>query len=495
MRQTGHNSNGNVVNLPMLSKVLGQLLMVETAFMALPLAVCLIGRESDAWAFAAVMALTGLTGAALNFLSHPTSQILRRLDGLLLASVAWIVFSLFGMLPFLLSKTPLNVSEAFFEAMSGFTTTGATVIRDVESCSKGILMWRALTQWIGGLGIILFTLTFIPTLNNSGSLMMFHVEATGITHDKLGARIAKTAKRLWALYTLFSVVLVLMLWAGPMNLFDSVCHAATAISTGGFSTHNDGIAAFDSPYIKSVLIVFMFIGGVSFVLIISAIRNSWRELWRNDVFRTYVSIIAAFYVIMVFAVVNGGHYQGWQSVTVDPLFHIVSALTSTGFSAGNWEGWGFLVLTMTFFMMYVGACAGSTTGGLKIDRFVFLVKNMRFVLKRYVRPRLMKANNVNGQSVEPEQASEIVAYIFIFSILIVIGGVILVAQGFPIVDAFFSSVSCVANNGLGAGVTGITGSYDFLPSSGKWLMSFLMLAGRLEIMSLLAILSPSFWRK
>ena len=495
MRQTSHNSNGNVVNLPMLSKVLGQLLMVETAFMALPLAVCLIGRESDAWAFAAVMALTGLTGAALNFLSHPTSQILRRLDGLLLASVAWIVFSLFGMLPFLLSKTPLNVSEAFFEAMSGFTTTGATVIRDVESCSKGILMWRALTQWIGGLGIILFTLTFIPTLNNSGSLMMFHVEATGITHDKLGARIAKTAKRLWALYTLFSVVLVLMLWAGPMNLFDSVCHAATAISTGGFSTHNDGIAAFDSPYIKSVLIVFMFIGGVSFVLIISAIRNSWRELWRNDVFRTYVIIIAAFYVIMVFAVVNGGHYQGWQSVTVDPLFHIVSALTSTGFSAGNWEGWGFLVLTMTFFMMYVGACAGSTTGGLKIDRFVFLVKNMRFVLKRYVRPRLMKAINVNGQSVEPEQASEIVAYIFIFSILIVIGGVILVAQGFPIVDAFFSSVSCVANNGLGAGVTGITGSYDFLPSSGKWLMSFLMLAGRLEIMSLLAILSPSFWRK
>ena len=495
MRQTGHNSNGNSVNLPMLSKVLGQLLMVETAFMALPLVVCLLGRESDAWAFAVVMTLTGLVGAALNFLSRPTSQILHRRDGLLLASVAWIVFSLFGMLPFLMSKTPLNVSEAFFEAMSGFTTTGATVIRDVESCSKGILMWRALTQWIGGLGIILFTLTFIPTLNNSGSLMMFHVEATGITHDKLGARIAKTAKRLWTLYTLFSVVLVLMLWAGPMNLFDSICHAATAISTGGFSTHNDGIAAFDSPYIKSVLITFMFIGGISFVLIISAIRNSWRVLWRNDVFRTYVIIIAAFYVIMVFAIVSGGHYQGWQSVSVDPLFHIVSALTSTGFSAGNWEGWGFLVLTMTFFMMYVGACAGSTTGGLKIDRFLFLVKNMRFVLKRYVRPRLMKAINVNGQSVEPEQASEIVAYIFIFSILIVVGGVILVAQGFPIVDAFFSSVSCVANNGLGAGVTGITGSYDFLPSSGKWLMSFLMLAGRLEIMSILAILSPSFWRK
>ena len=495
MKRTDNRLGGQTINLPMLVKVLGQLLMVETAFMSLPLVACQIAGERDAWTFAAVMALTGLCGVALNFLSRPNNHILRRRDGLLLASVAWIFFSLFGMLPFIFCATPLNVSEAFFEAMSGFTTTGATVIRDVESCSKGILLWRALTQWIGGLGIILFTLTFIPTLNNSGSLMMFHAEATGITHDKLGARIADTAKRLWALYTMFTLTLILLLWAGPMDLFDSICHSATAISTGGFSTRNDGIAAFDSPYIKSVLVAFMFIGGVSFVLIIAALRNSWREFWRNDVFRTYVLIIVVVYVIMVFAVVSGGHYQGLQSITVDPLFHIVSALTSTGFSAGNWEGWGFLVLTMTFFMMYVGACAGSTTGGLKIDRFLFLVKNMRFVLGRYVRPRLMKAININRQSVEPEQASEIVAYIFIFSILIVVGGVVLVAQGFPIVDAFFSSVSCVANNGLGAGVTGVTGSYDFLPSSGKWLMSFLMLAGRLEIMSLLAIFTPSFWRK
>lgn len=478
----------------MLCKVLGQLLLVETAFMVLPLAVCLANREHDAWAFVVVMALTAISGTAMNFLSHPRSKILRRRDGLLLASVAWVAFSLFGMLPFILCATPLNVSEAFFEAMSGFTTTGATVIRDVESCSKGILLWRALTQWIGGLGIILFTLTFIPTLNNSGSLMMFHAEATGITHDKLGARIAKTAKRLWGLYTVLTILLIAMLWAGPMDLFDSVCHAATAISTGGFSTRNDSIAAFQSPYVMAVLTVFMFIGGVSFVLIISALRYSWKVFWRNDVFKTYVIIVVVFYVVIVFAIVNGGHYNGWQSVTVDPLFHILSALTSTGFGAGNWEGWGILVLTMTFFMMFVGACAGSTTGGLKIDRFLFLVKNMRLVMRRYVRPRLMNTVNINGQSIEPEKTNEIVAFISLFTILILVGGVVLVVQGFPIVDAFFSSLSCVANNGLGAGVTGITGSYDFLPPSGKWLMSFLMLAGRLEIMTLIAVFSPSFWR-
>ncbi|MBR5102381.1 MAG: TrkH family potassium uptake protein, partial [Muribaculaceae bacterium] len=320
-------------------------------------------------------------------------------------------------------------------------------------------------------------------------------EATGITHDKLGARISRTAKRLWGLYTLLTIVLVVLLCVGPMNFFDSLCHAFTAISTGGFSTHNESIAGFNSPYTKSVLTLFMFVGGVSFGLILLSVRNAWSVFWRNDVFRAYVFIIGIFYAVMVLAIVFGGNYTGLESVTIDPIFHIVSAMTSTGFSAGNWEGWGILVLTLTFFMMYVGACAGSTTGGLKVDRLLFLIKNLRFVVRRYVRPRLINSININDQRVEPEKSNEISAYIFIFTLLIVVGGVVLVAQGFPIVDAFFSSVSCVANNGLGAGVTGTTGSYDFLPAIGKWVMSFLMLAGRLEIITLLALLMPSFWRK
>lgn len=495
MEPRGKNMHNHAINFRLVFKVMGQLLTVEAAFMLLPLVVCLIRGEGDWQAFACALALTFFTGVALNFCTKPQNNLLGRRDGLLLASMAWVVFSVFGMLPFLLCRTPLNVSEAFFEAMSGFTTTGATVIRDIEGCSHGIMLWRALTQWIGGLGIILFTLTFIPSLNNSGSLMMFHAEATGITHDKLGARISRTAKRLWGLYTLLTITLVALLWLGPMNLFDSICHAFTAISTGGFSTHNDSIAGFDSPYTKSVLTAFMFVGGVSFGLIILAVKNGWSAFWRNDVFRAYLLIIVLFYVVMVLAIIGGGHFTGWESITVDPLFHIVSAMTSTGFSAGNWEGWGILVLTLTFFMMYVGACAGSTTGGLKVDRLLYLVKNFRFVVQRYVRPRLIQSININGQYVEPERSNEISAFIFIFTLLIVFGGVVLVAQGFPIVDAFFSSFSCVANNGLGAGVTGTTGSYDFLPATGKWVMSFLMLAGRLEIISIIALLSPAFWRK
>lgn len=197
---------------------------------------------------------------------------------------------------------------------------------------------------------------------------------------------------------------------------------------------------------------------------------------------------------MVSAIVGLGHYSGWQSVTIDPLFHIVSAMTSTGFSVGDWEGWGILVLTLTFFMMYVGACAGSTTGGAKIDRLLYLIKNFILVVRQYVRPRLLRSVNVNGQSLDSERGNEIVAFIFIYTMLIVVGGVVLVAQGFPIVDAFFSSFSCVSNNGLGAGITGITGSFDFLPSFGKWVMSLLMLAGRLEIITLIALLVPDFWR-
>ncbi len=485
----------NAINYKMIWRVLGQLLMVEAGFMVFPLAVSLLYHEHDAVVFIIVLFLTLLTGVVLNHYNRPQNSVLKRRDGLLLASIAWVVFSIFGMLPYLFCSTPLNVSEGFFEAMSGFTTTGATVIRDVESCSKGILLWRSISQWIGGLGIILFTLTFIPTLNNSGSLMLFHAEATGITHDKLGARIARTAKKLWLLYTLLTFILILMLLPSSMGYFDCICHSLTAISTGGFSTKNDGIAAYDSPYIKSVLIIFMFIGGVSFGLIISALRNSWRAFWGNDVFRTYVYIIVIFYVMMVAAIVGTNHYNGLESITIDPMFHIISAMTSTGFSAGNWEGWGILVLTITFFMMYVGACAGSTTGGAKIDRLLYLIKNFLHIVRQYVRPRLLHSIHVNGQHMDSEKGSEIGAFIFIYSMLIILGGLVLVAQGFPIVDAFFSSFSCVSNNGLGAGVTGVTGSFDFLPAFGKWVMSLMMLAGRLEIITLIALFVPDFWRK
>ena len=484
-----------VVNLPKQLNLLGVLLMIEAAFMLVPLSLCFFEGNDDFPAFLFTTIFTFVCGLILRISIKPESDNLGRKDGCMITCLVWILYSLFGMLPYMLGSPNLNISEGFFEAMSGFTTTGATVIRDVESCSKGILLWRALTQWIGGLGIVLFTLTVIPSLNNSRGIFMFHAEVSGITHDKIGARIANTAKILWCLYGGLTIILIMLLWVGPMTFFESVCHAFAAISTGGFSTNNDSIATFDSFYVKLILSLFMFIGGVNFGLIYAAIKGRMRELWRNDVFRAFLILIGINYLVTLISIIHSGLWDGWEGLTIDPIFHIISAMTSTGFGAGNFEAWGELSLVLTILMMYFGACAGSTTGGAKIDRLLYMLKNFRVEVKRAISPRRMEAVRINNQLITPEHSGEIAAFLLIYTGLIIFGGILLSALDFPIVDAFFSSISCASNNGLGAGVTGVTGSYDFVPSLGKWVMSFLMLAGRLEIFALIMIITPSFWKR
>lgn len=492
---TSRSANSRQINLPKQLSLLGLLLIIEAAFMSVPFLVCLFLGEADWLPFLITMVATASCGVYLRLTIKPQSENLGRRDGCMITCMVWIVYSLFGMLPFIMGSPHLNISEGFFEAMSGFTTTGATVIRDIESCSHGIQLWRSLTQWIGGLGIVLFTLTVIPSLNNSRGIFMFHAEVSGITHDKIGARIANTAKILWVLYGVITIILIGLLWIGPMNFFESVCHAFACISTGGFSTHNDSIASYNSFYVKLVLSIFMFIGGVNFGLIFAAVRGKLRDLWENDVFRAYLCLIGINYVVTLISIFHSGNWHGWEALTIDPIFHIVSAMTSTGFGIGNFELWGELALVLTIIMMFFGACAGSTTGGAKIDRLLYMLKNFKVEIKRAVSPRSMKAVKINNQVITPENTNEIIAFLLIYSVLVVFGGILLSAMDFPIVDAFFSAISCVSNNGLGAGVTGVTGSFDFVPSVGKWVMSFLMLAGRLEIFALLMLLTPSFWRK
>lgn len=492
---TTRSANSRLINFPKQLNLLGLLLIIEAAFMCVPMLVCAFMKEADWLPFLISVAATAGSGLALRMAVRPQSENLGRKDGCMITCMVWLVYSLFGMLPFIAGSSHLNISEGFFEAMSGFTTTGATVIRDIESCSHGIQLWRALTQWIGGLGIVLFTLTVIPSLNNSRGIFMFHAEVSGITHDKIGARIANTAKILWGLYGVLTLILIGLLWIGPMNLFESICHAFACISTGGFSTQNDSIASYDSFYVKLVLSVFMFIGGVNFGLIFSAVKGKIEVLWKNDVFRAFLWLIAINYVVTLISIFHAGNWKGWQSLTIDPLFHIVSAMTSTGFGAGNFELWGELALVLTILMMYFGACAGSTTGGAKIDRLLYMVKNFKAEIRRAVSPRSMRAIRINNQAITPENTSEIIAFLLIYTGIILFGGILLAAMDFPIVDAFFSSISCASNNGLGAGVTGVTGSFDFVPSAGKWVMSFLMLAGRLEIFALIMLITPSFWKK
>lgn len=486
----------HLINLRMLMRIMGWLLMVEAVFLLFPALTSACWHEDDWLPFACTAGLTAATGALLTFRSKPTSPHMGKRDGYLLTAMVWVVFSLFGLIPFLFCDEKLSFSDAFFETMSGFTTTGASVINNVDGMGHGIHLWRAMMQWLGGMGIILFTLAVIPMLNHSGGMQMFNAEVTGITHDKISPRISQTAKNLWLIYLLLTFLLIMLLWAGPMDFFDSVCHAFGAISTGGYSSHSMGISAWhDSVYVKCVLIVFMFLGGVNFGLIFKASRGNFSALRRNDVFKTYVIIIFSMLALFAASILWRGQADGWQCVTIDPLFQIVSTITSTGFTVSNFENWGPFVLLLTFVMMFFGSCAGSTSGGAKIDRILYLFKNADNELYRCVYPHSILAVKVNGRVVNPELVNKVIAFLCIYMLFIVAGGMALTALGVPLVDAFFSAFSCISNTGLGAGITGYGNSYDILPDAAKWVLSFLMLIGRLEIFTVLVLLTPAFWRR
>ena len=483
------------INYAMLLRVLGWLLMIEAGFLMVPMLTAVIYNEADLSAFAVAETVTLLTGIALTTLLRPRRTDMGRHEGFLLTASVWIVFSFFGMIPFLLSTSPIGISDAFFEAMSGFTTTGCTVLTSVEGMSHSITIWRALMQWIGGMGIILFTLAVIPMLNYSGGMQMFNAEVTGITHEKLRPRISSTAKSLWLIYFVLTAALILLLWIGPMNFFDSLCHAFAAVSTGGFSTYNDSLAHYSSDYVTIVVMVFMFLGGTSFGLMYRTILGDRKALWRNDVFRTYILVVAGFYVAFVCSLFFRGQVGDWRDATIYPLFQIISTITSTGLSVTNFESWGPFIMSLMFILMFTGACAGSTSGGAKIDRMLFLVKNCRNELFKCVHPNAVTNVRINDKVVPSPIVSKVIAFLCIYMMVIVIGGVILTALGLPIIDSFFSSFSCVSNTGFGARVTGQAGNFDIIPDAGKWVLSGLMLIGRLELFTVLILLSPDFWIK
>ena len=482
------------INFLALARVIGLLVVIEAAFMLIPMITSLIYGENDSKAFAITIGITLFVGALMMCIRPSRTEMGKR-EGFLLTALTWVVFSGFGMIPFMIGDSKMTISDAFFEAMSGFTTTGATVMASIDHFSNGIHIWRCLMQWIGGMGIILFTLAVIPMLNHSGGMQMFNAEVTGITRDKLRPRISQTAKGLWLVYIVLTIILVGLLWLGPMNFFDSICHAFSTMSTGGFSTRNESIGAWDSPYVKSVVTLFMFLGGVNFALLFKAATGHVGELWKSEVFRSYVYVVAGMMVLFVASIVANNQVHDWQSVTIDPLFQIVSTITSTGLTVGNFENWGSFVIALTFLLMFFGASAGSTSGGAKIDRILFLVKNIRNEIYRCLHPNAICTVRVNGKVLSIELVNKVIAFLCIYVLLIVFGGIILTAIGIPLVDAFFSAFSCIGNTGLGAGVTGYGGSYDIIPDMGKWVLALLMLMGRLELFTVLLLFSRTFWRK
>lgn len=488
--------SASTINFRVLLRIIGLLLIIEGAFLSVPLVTSLIYGERDWLDFLFTMGLTLTAGSLMTFCIRPRSPRMAKREGFLLTALVWVFFSIFGMLPFMMMETdPLSISDAFFEAMSGFTTTGATVMGSISHLSHGVVIWRSLMQWIGGMGIILFTLAVVPMLNHSGGMQMFNAEVTGITHDKLRPRISQTAKGLWLIYIVLTVVLFVLLIIGPMNTFEALCHAFSTMSTGGFSTADDSIEAWDSVYIQSVMTVFMFLGGTSFVLLYRAAHGDFKPIWRNDVFRTYVGIIFGCYILFVIAIFRNGQAHSLKSVTLDPLFQIISTITSTGYEVSAFSSWGTFVLSLAFALMFFGSCAGSTSGGAKIDRLIYLLKNCRNEIVRSIHPNNILTVRVNDRVIPHETVSKVIAFLCLYVMIIMVGGILLTAMGLPLVDSFFSAFSCISNTGLGAGVTGYGGSYSVVPDLGKWLLALIMMIGRLELFTVLILFTPTFWKK
>lgn len=482
------------INAPELVRIIGFLILVEAMFMSVPLLYSLITGGDEASVFAISIAANVVVGLGIVLTVKPRVREMGKRDGMLLTALVWVIFSLFGMLPFILCDIHLNVAEAFFESMSGFTTTGASVISDISDLPRGVNLWRCIMQWLGGVGIIIFTVALLPMLNSSGGMQMFNAEVTGITHEKLRPRISQTAKSLWAIYFVLTAMVFVLLWIGPMNFFDSLCHAFSTMSTGGFSTRNNSIADWDSNYVKVIVTIFMFLGGVNFALIFKAIHGDIKSLYRNDTFMTYVKIVVAAYVTFVIAIIVNGQAHTIEDVTIDPLFQIITTMSSTGLTASNFLNWGPFVMALLFILMFFGACAGSTSGGAKIDRLLFLLKNTGNELYRSVHPNAIRSVRINGNIVSPDVVDKVIAFLCIYVMIISVGGIVLTAFGLPIVDSFFNSFSCVSNIGLGADTTGM-GGFAGMPDIAKWVLSFLMLTGRLEIFTVLILFTPAFWSK
>ena len=478
----------------MLLRVIGWLLLTEAGMMTIPCIVGMLYKEGSAIQFLICIGITAVCGLALMSL-RPKSRDMGKREAVLLTGMTWIILSIFGMLPFLVCRTHFSMADAFFETMSGFTTTGASVLDTLEGVPHSILIWRCIAQWIGGLGIILFTLAIVPMLNYTGGIQLFNAEVTGITHDKLRPRIGSTSKGLWMVYISLTVILFVLLLCSEMDLFDALCYGLSTMSTGGFANSDMSLGRWDSNYIKVVMTIFMFLGGINFSLLFKAANGRWTDLLRNDALKAYLLIIFLSFLTFSINILVNDLGKDWTDYTIDPLFQAVSIISSTGITEPDFNDWGAVSVIVVIIMMFMGACAGSTSGGAKIDRFLILGRFLRNEFYRNMHPNAIRTVVINGKGTPQPIVMRTLAFLFLYLSVIILGAMALMMCGLPLKDGFFCALSTVSNTGLGTDVTGIAGNYSNVPDLAKWILSFLMLTGRLELYTILLLFTPAFWKK
>ncbi len=461
--------------------------------MALPLAFALWYGEGSAPALALSMGVSLLLGGGALFgLRETTPPMLGLREGMAIVVMGWLAAGLVGALPFWIGGY-MGPTDAVFESVSGFTTTGSSILTDIESLPRGVLVWRSLTHWLGGMGIIVLSLAILPFLG-VGGMQLYKAEAPGPAPDKLRPRIKDTAMLLWKVYLLFSGALFLLLLLGGMDVFEAVCHTFATMATGGFSTRNASVGAFDSAHIDWVIVLFMFLAGANFALHYRALRGKPITVLRDPEFRLYAGVTLVVTAIVTFCI-YGTNYDSLLTSLRMAAFQVVSICTTTGYATADYELWTPLPQALLFLLMFLGGSAGSTGGGMKHMRLLVLLKQGRQELVRLVHPRAVKRVKIGGRVVPNDVVAGVVSFFILYMLLYVLASFVMAALGLDVLTAFASVAACIGNIGPGLGSVGPAENYAHIPTLGKWVLMFCMLLGRLEIYTVLVFFIPEFWRK
>ncbi|MFQ5651333.1 MAG: TrkH family potassium uptake protein [bacterium] len=472
--------------------ILGVLLVSIGASLSIPIVVSLIYNENDLQAFILSFLFIIVVGLAL-WKSTPSDRDIQVREGFGVVTFGWLILAAFGALPFVFSDTGISYTDAFFETMSGFTTTGATVLPDVESLPHGLLFWRSFTHWLGGMGIILLSLAILPMLG-VGGMQLFKAEVPGPSVDKLQPRIQDTAKILWAVYVLLSAVETVLLKLGGMSLFDALCHTFATMATGGFSTKNMGIGHFKSTYVEYVLTIFMVLAGTNFALHYRALRGKLDVYHKNPEFRVYLGIVAMVALFLLFSL-RVSTYSTYPLSLQKSVFQVASLLTTTGFHSADYEQWPVSAQLILVLLMFIGGCAGSTGGGIKVVRIFIAIKYSLAQLKKLLHPHAVIPIRLGNQAISRDAASDILDFLLLYVLIFALGSFLMTLVGLDLTSSVSTVVSTLGNIGPGIGTVGPTENYAHIPGVGKWLLSLLMLIGRLEIFTVLVIFNRHFWVK
>jgi trk system potassium uptake protein TrkH len=480
------------INLQPISNVIGVLLFILGCFMFSCIPVSLYHESGDGGSLFTSGTITLLFGILFWKYKFRSSARVNKREGYLIVAFGWLAMIFFGAIPYYFSGVVDGWTDAIFESVSGLTTTGATIFTDIEYLPQGILLWRSLSQWIGGMGIIVLTVALLPLLG-IGGIELFIAEAPGPTSDKLHPRIKETAKRLWFIYVGLTILLWIILIVEGMPFFDSLNHAMTTMATGGFSIKNSSIAHYSSPLIHYTLIVFMFLAGTNYSVIYFAFKGKWQKVVSSEEFKFYVTLTLGLAVLITTSIYINTDYSLEESFR-NGTFQLVSVMTTTGFVTDDYTAWSEGLMVLFFILLFVGGCAGSTAGGIKLIRHLVFLKNTVLEFKRILHPRAMIRVKINGEVVAPRILTHILVFLLVYLFMFVVGSIIVTASGMDMMSSIGAVATSLGNVGPGLGDVGPINNFAAVPAFAKWVLSLLMLMGRLELFTILVLFSPYFWR-